>query len=161
VSDDLDMSPFEVDLGWFPWSPLDLLSGSRVSIESVEEFKTALQASIKDAQYSYKFSRARQGAQLSMRYRIPHYSVGDYVSLKNTLIMDPYSRSQESAKLRAKWFGPFRIVELVGNNVVELELPDHIRIHPSVHVIHTTPHFDLPPDISSHIPVRSTPFRQL
>jgi hypothetical protein len=49
VSDDLGMSPFEVDLGWCPRSPLDLLSGSRVIIESVEEFKTALQVSIRDA----------------------------------------------------------------------------------------------------------------
>jgi hypothetical protein len=67
--------------------------------------------------------------------------------------MDTYSRSQESAKLRTKWFGPFRFVELIGNNVGKLELPDH----PSVHVIHTTPHFYRPPDKSSHIPGRPTP----
>lgn len=157
ISEDLGTSPFEVDLGWCPRSPLDLLSGSRVSVESVEEFKTALQASIKDAQYSYKISRARQAAQSSMRYSTPQYSVGDYVWLKNTLFMDAYSRSQESAKLRAKRFGPFRIVELVGKNAVKLELPDHLRIHPVVHVIHTTPHYDQPLDISSPVPVRPTP----
>jgi hypothetical protein len=86
VSDDLGMSPFEVDLGWCPRSPPDLLSGSRVSIESVEEFKTTLQASIKDAWYSYDLSRARQAAQSSMRYSIPHYSVGDYVWLRNDFV---------------------------------------------------------------------------
>ena len=56
VSEDLGMSPFELDLGWCPRSLLYLLSGIRVSIESVEEFKAALQESIKDVQYSYKLS---------------------------------------------------------------------------------------------------------
>jgi hypothetical protein len=81
-----------------------------VSIKSVEKFKTALQASIKDAQCSYKISRARQAALWSMPNSIPHCSVGDYVWLKTTLFMDAYSVSQESAKLRAERFGGFRIV---------------------------------------------------
>jgi hypothetical protein len=71
--------------------------------------------------------------------------------------MDAYSRSRESAKLRAKRFGPVRIVELIGTNTVKLELPDHLQIHPVVHVIHTTPHFDQPFDISSPMPVQPTP----
>jgi hypothetical protein len=79
VSEDLGISPFEVDLGWCPRSPLDLFSGSSNSVESVAEFKTALQASLRDAQYSYKLSRARQAAQSSMRYSTPQHSVGDYV----------------------------------------------------------------------------------
>ena len=157
LSEDLGISPFEVDLGWCPRSPLDLLSGKSISVESVEEFKAALHASLKDAQYSYKISRARQAAHASMRYSIPNYSVGDCVWLKNTLFMDAYSRSQESAKLTAKRFGPFRIVALIGKNAVKLELPDHLRIHPVVHVIHTKPHYEQPLDISSSVPVRPTP----
>jgi hypothetical protein len=47
-------------------------------------------------------------------------------------------------EIEAKRFVPFRIVELIGNNFVMLELPDHLRIHPVVHVIHTTPHVDQP-----------------
>jgi hypothetical protein len=125
-------------------------------VESVAEFKTALQASLKDAQYSYKLSRARQAAQSSMRYSTPQYSVGDYVWL-NTLFMDAYSRSQESAKVTAKKFGPFRIVELVSKNTVKLELPDHLRILPVVHFIHTTPHYEQQLDISFPVPVRPTP----
>jgi hypothetical protein len=149
--------PFEVDLGGCPRSPLYVLSGSRVSIESVDEFKTALQASIKNYQYSYNISRAHQAVQWSMRYSIRHYSVGDCVWLKNTLFMDAHSRSQEFEMLRAKRFGPVRIVELVGKNAVKLEFSDHLRIHPVVRAIHTTTHFYQPPDISLPIPVRPTP----
>jgi hypothetical protein len=42
LSEDLGVSPFEVDLGWCPRSPLDMLSGSRSSLERVEDFKAAL-----------------------------------------------------------------------------------------------------------------------
>jgi hypothetical protein len=55
--------------------------------------------------------------------------------VENTLFMDVYFRSQESAKLRAKRFGPLRIVKQIEKNAVTLELPDHLRIHPVVHAI--------------------------
>jgi hypothetical protein len=42
LSEDLGVSPFEVDLGWCPSFPLDMISGSRSSLESVEDFKAAL-----------------------------------------------------------------------------------------------------------------------
>jgi hypothetical protein len=126
-------------------------------VESVQEFQAALHASLKDAQYSYKISRARQAAKASTRYSIPQYSVGDYVWLKKTLFMDAYSRSQESAKLTAERLRPFRIVELICKNAVKLEFPDHLRIHPVVHVIHTKPQYEQPLDISSSVPVRPTP----
>jgi hypothetical protein len=92
-----------------------------------------------------------------LRYTIPNYSAGDYVWRKNTLFMDAYSRSQESAKLSAKRFGPFKIVDVIGKNAVKLELPAHLRIHPVVHVIHTTPQYTQPADISSPVPVRPDP----
>jgi hypothetical protein len=71
--------------------------------------------------------------------------------------MDAYSGSQESAKLTAKQFGPFRIVEQIGKNAVKLELSYHLRIHPVVHVIQTKPLYEQPLDISSSVPVRRTP----
>ena len=49
------------------------------------------------------------------------------------------------------------MVELVKKNHIKLELPDHLRIHPVVHIIQTTHHFDQPSDILSSIPVRPTP----
>jgi hypothetical protein len=87
-------------------------------VESVEEFQAPLHASLNDAYYSYKISRARQATQASARYSIPLYSVGDYVWLKNSLFMGASSRSHESAKLTAKRFRSFRIVELIGKNAV-------------------------------------------
>ena len=42
VGEDMGMSPFEIDLGWNPKSPLDLLAGPEDKNETVEEFKVKL-----------------------------------------------------------------------------------------------------------------------
>ena len=44
MTDDLGMSPFELDLGWTPKSPLDTLSGKEIPVHNVEEFKEKLKA---------------------------------------------------------------------------------------------------------------------
>lgn len=35
-------------------------------------------------------------------------------------------------------FGPFAVKKLIGKNVIRLDLSEHIKIHPIVHVIHNT-----------------------
>jgi hypothetical protein len=77
--------------------------------------------------------------------------------LKNTLFTDTHSKSQEPKRLSFKRFRPFWIVALIGKNAVKFDLPDHIKIHPVVYVIHTTPHHMQPVDISSPLPVRPAP----
>jgi hypothetical protein len=62
---------------------------------------------------------------------------------ENTLLMDTYSRSQESPKLRAKRLRSFRIIELITKNAVNPELRDLVMINPVVHVSNTSPHFDI------------------
>ena len=49
------------------------------------------------------------------------------------------------------------IRELVGKNAVRLELPGHFKVHPVVHVIHTTPFFEQPGGIAALLPPRPEP----
>ena len=155
VTEDLGMSPFELDLGWIPKSPLDFISGTEVPVQSVQDFKQKLKGSLEDAQYSYKVSKARQAAESSARSSPPRYRERDKVWINRTLFSDAYSKSQTSQKLSAKRFGPFEILELVGKNAVRLDLPDHLKIHPVIHVSHTMPVVDQPGDIAQ--PVRKPP----
>ena len=48
LSDDTGMTPFEMDLRWNPQSPLDMPSGSEVSLESLSDFKVRLRTSLED-----------------------------------------------------------------------------------------------------------------
>lgn len=157
VSDDLGMSPFELDLGWSPRNALDFISGYETSVESVDDLKKKLKDSLDDAQFSYKIAKSRQSAEASQRYRNPNYEVGEKVWVNKTLFEDAYSKSQGSKKLSSKRVGPFVITELIGRNAVRLDLPTHFKIHPVVHVSHTVPFIEQPADISQPVPPRPEP----
>lgn len=49
-------------------------------------------------------------------------------------------------KLNAKIFGSFEAVKLNGKNAVKMDLSLHFKIHPVVHVIHTTTYREQPSD---------------
>ena len=157
VSDDLGASPFELDLGCVPKSPLDFISGSEDPVESVDELRQKLKSSLEDAQFSYKVSKARQAAEAAGQYKKPEYVVGSKLWINKTLFKDAYSKSQESDKLGAKRFGPFTVKELIGRNAVRVELPEHFRIHPVIHVVHTTPFVEQPSDIAQPVVERPEP----
>ena len=139
LSEDLGVSPFEMDLGWKPKEPLDMFSHTNTKLDSLDEFVEMLKVSLKDAQYAYKVSRARQSAASSMKCEEPSYEVGDKVWIKKELFMDSYSKEQPSDKLKARRYGPFEILSKVGKNALKLNLPNNIKIHPVVHVSNTTP----------------------
>lgn len=65
---------------------------------------------------------------------------------------DVVYRSQTSKKLGAKYFGPFKIIELVGKNAIGIELPPQIRAHYVVHVEHTKKFVSQPREIAAELP---------
>lgn len=151
VSDDLGMTPFEADLGWNPKSPLDLMSSSNHLNETVAEFKERLKETLEDAKFAYQLAKADQSARSSLKYKPHSYKPGDELWISKSLFKDAYSKSQVSDKLSAKRFGPFKVLELIGKNAVRLELPDHVKIHEVVNVMHTVPYHKQPVDISGSV----------
>jgi len=78
----------------------------------------------------------------------PHvYKVGDKLWINKSLFKDGYVPSQKSDKLNSKRFGPFPVTRLISKNVVELKLPDHVKIDKVVNVSHTVPYYEQPDDI--------------
>jgi len=67
----MGISPFEMDLGWNPKSPLDVISGREETHAALQEFKNNLKESLEDAVYAYKISKAGQSARSSLKYK-PH-----------------------------------------------------------------------------------------
>ena len=68
----------------------------------------------------------------------PPYAVGDLVMLNGKNIR----KRQAAKKLDAKLFGPFKVVRLVGQGgqSVELELPQHWRVHNVFHTLLIEPY---------------------
>ena len=102
-------------------------------------------------------TKARQSAYSSHKYQYFEYKVGDMLWINKTLFTDAYSRSQASDKLAAKRCGPFQVLQVIGRNAVNLELPAHFRIHPVVHISHTTPYVSQPVDIKADVVERPEP----
>lgn len=112
------MTPYEVPYGFPP--PIHILYFSKDSIvESVGEALTRRKDMIK-----------RANRKKSER----HFSRGDYVHLK----LQPYRQQStirtSSQKLVAKFFGPYQIIEKIGNVAYKLELPPSAEIHPAFHI---------------------------
>eukprot|EP00171_Calliarthron_tuberculosum_P001356 IDg1356t1 len=139
----LQLNPFELDLGWMPKSPLDCLLGhSEVQVESVRQFQKRMVVAYEDARYSQRLAKAQQAAYNSRKPKPIQYKEGDQVWLSNRVFTDAVSKLQGSRKLRVKRYGPFTVLKLIGKNAVRLDLPAQARVHPVVHVEHTSPHFN-------------------
>ena len=126
------MSPFFANYGFHPrtnW-PVEKESKNPASrnyahwMESVHELCVKRLEETHERMGKY-YDRSRKEA--------PPYSVGDLVMLNCKNIRTP----RATKKLDAKLFGPFKVIRLVaqGGQSVELELPQHWRVH---NVFHTS-----------------------
>ena len=142
------LTPFFMDLGWNPKSPLDLLDPLQTTnVQSVDDHRALLSSVFKDAQTSYISARERQRTRLESRFISPTYCVGDQVMLSTASYKDAFSRTRPSLKLLPRFIGPFKILELIGKNAVRLNLPNTMHVHPVINVSHTKPYHDQPDDI--------------
>ena len=99
VTEYLGMSPFEVDFGWQPRSPVDLLQTKECFRESVNEFIYHMGEALWDATFAHELAKARQSA-YSARKTHPHpYQAGESVWLEKVLFTDVIAKVQNSHKL--------------------------------------------------------------
>ena len=75
VSEYLGMAPFEIDLGWNPKSPLDLVWSSSAFSEKVSQFKDRLKIVLSDAKFAYKLAKADQSARSILKYKPYFYKL--------------------------------------------------------------------------------------
>ena len=156
-SQELSATPFEIDLGWNPKSAIDLLHKDSSRIESVEEFRRLLRSALEDAQFAHELAKGKNSAQTAKRYQPHTYQIGDKIWLDKALFRDAIAKTQPSDKLSAKRFGPFEIKELIGKHAIRLDLPQSIKLHPVVHVVHTVPYKEQPLNIAPSITPRPKP----
>jgi len=67
------------------------------------------------------------------RAKVNEYKVGDLVMLSTKDLKYQMIR-RRTEKLTKRFVGPYKIKKIVSSNVVELELPSIIKIHPVVNV---------------------------
>jgi len=134
----IGMSPFEVDIGYIPRLPLDLLAPgprkaiSRPGTEYTERFVKILQM-LRERMEETKLSMVTE----VIKYRQPHpFRIGDSVFLDTRLLPVGYANinptandSANSRKFQHPYAGPFTILRMAGENACVLNIPAHWHLH--------------------------------
>jgi hypothetical protein len=126
-------SPFEVVYGRPAPNLLHYLS-NETKVQAV-----ALELSDRDEALSQLKMHLLRAQQQMKKYadqsrRDVHFEVGDWVFLKLRPHRQHSVIRRIHQKLAARFYGPFKIIEKVGEVAYKLQLPDYSKIHPVFHV---------------------------
>ena len=128
--------PFKACLGYFPKSPLDLIFEKDVvvygysDIDKAKEFIEKIQLIHHTAQEHLEKSQSSYKARHD-KHCIDHkFQVGDELQL----YISKERLQWEGKKLKPIHYGPFKILEKIGNNAFKLDLPPYMQIYSVVNV---------------------------
>jgi hypothetical protein len=97
------------------------------SMEEREEF-------LADARYRLEQAQATQKLHYDKVHRHVTYKVGDWALLRLRQRATSSIPQAVTGKLKPRFFGPYRVTELINDVVVRLALPPRTRIHDVFHV---------------------------
>jgi len=102
-------------------------AGAKKFIEKMKEIQEEAKATLEKAQADMKKYADKK------RSDIEEYKVGDLVMLSTKDLKYQMIR-RRTEKLTERFIGPYKIKKIILSNVVELELPSTIKIHPVVNI---------------------------
>ena len=114
------------DLGYQPTTPgfHNILQSPGYN-EAVEDLGIKLKAILCRVQDQMAHAQRAQEQQANKSRNAVDYQVGDLVLIHR----DAYAKSDTYRKIQPSYLGPFRVVKKFGDNVCELDLPDHRKTH--------------------------------
>ena len=148
-------SPFYLNYGREATKPIDLAlrnirargqqgdSAADVSNAAAADRLKELAEALVRAQNNVAQAQRRQALYADRGRRPASFAVGDWVMLSTKHLKEQGRDSQAGvAKLGAKWTGPFKVKGSPNANAYTLELPGHMRIHPTVNIDQLKPYWD-------------------
>ena len=70
-----------------------------------------------------KVAQTRQAFYSDRRRHDPELKVGDQDLVHRQFLLTLEARDRPSDKLRPRWYGPFKITQVINNNTFRLDLP--------------------------------------
>jgi hypothetical protein len=133
VNPSTDFSPFELNYGENPQSPMDKIRLEETEVPAVDSLLAALRANLLLAKTHLKAAGLSQAAYSAKRHSPVHpFQVGDLVALSTAGLKLPGSTCK---KLQDRWVGPFAVSAIKAEGTaLTLELPTAWQIHPTLNI---------------------------
>lgn len=129
----LKMSPFQALYGFPPPIISELAIPGPEDLEA-QEFLVSKQSMLDQLKENLVQAQNRMKKYADLKRTERVFEVGEMVYLK----MPPYRLAafgfRGALKLQNKYYGPFLIIQKVGNSAYKLQFPEHVKIHPVFHV---------------------------
>lgn len=144
----IQMTPFQALYGRLPPN-LTIYSPGSTPIATLDETLSQRQAQLQLLKQNFTYAQQRMRSQANSHRVDLTFKVGDWVMLR----LQPYRqhsvRNRQSPKFARRFYGPFKVLKMIGNVAYELQLPTTARIHPVFHVsklkaFHGTPPATVP-----------------
>lgn len=147
-------SRFELDCGWQPRVPQDVLATEDLTgLQDVDEFVSRLRATAETAQQRILQAQERQAHYYNEHRRHQLFEVGDQVMLSKKHIHPPWESGRPTPKLTSPWLGPYKVLRVLNENSYVLDLPDGgDRIHSTINGQYLKQYVSSPPEFSARVP---------
>jgi hypothetical protein len=129
-------SPFEACFGYLPKYPLDFIFGKDISIDGqydidrAENFIEQIQSIHQVVQEQLEKSQAKYKMRHDKHHVDHSFQVGDEV----WIYISKERLKGEGKKLKSIRYGPFKIIDKIGNNAFRLDLPPYMQMYAVVNV---------------------------
>ncbi len=138
-------SPFYLNYGREIIKPIALAlqhlkRGSDDSNPAAEQRLKDLADDLIRAQNNIKEAQARQALYADRNRRDVLYEVGQEMLLSTKHVRIDGQDADQRKKLSPFWIGPFKIKTVVNANAYTLDLPDNMKIHPTINVTYLKPY---------------------
>jgi len=154
-----NFTPFELDCGQPPNTPLTMTTNNQTNVKTADEFMEHWNNNIVMAKDALIAAQERQTKYANQHRQHTEYKIGDRVLLSMRNINTPIDKRRPTRKLIPKFIGPYTVIDIISPTAYKLELPSTLRIHPVFHVsllkqYHETPENFIRPilPLSEYVP---------
>ncbi|XP_019229908.1 PREDICTED: uncharacterized protein LOC109210886 [Nicotiana attenuata] len=143
--------PYEALYGQPPPLHLPHMAGD-LAMKEVDRSLLTREFKYQLLQYHLQRAQQRMTDQANKHRSDRQFKEGDYVYLKKQPYKHVTLSGTHFSKLSAKYYGPYQILQKVGNVAYKLSMPSQLLLHHTFHVSQLKPCYKLP-DTISHPPI--------